>query len=57
MFIEERLSQVFDGPTVVVTHHLPSGRSIPARFQFDPVSINPCYASRLDFMLGPPIDL
>jgi Icc-related predicted phosphoesterase len=31
-FIEETLSQQFDGPTVVVTHHLPHVQSIPPRF-------------------------
>jgi hypothetical protein len=31
--------------------------SIPDRFQFDPVCINPCYASHLDHLLGPPVSV
>jgi Icc-related predicted phosphoesterase len=31
-FIETALSEPFDGPTVVVTHHLPHMNSVPARY-------------------------
>jgi predicted phosphodiesterase len=57
VWIELNLANPFPGPTVVVTHHLPSAQSIPDRFQFDPVCINPCYASHLDHLLGPPVSL
>ena len=43
-FIEASLAAA-DGPTVVVTHHLPLAASIPARFQGD--LINAAYASDL----------
>jgi Icc-related predicted phosphoesterase len=33
--IESQLVQHFDGPTIVVTHHAPSLRSIPERFRSD----------------------
>lgn len=44
--IRHRLAQPFDGPTVVVTHHAPSARSVEARYRDDPLS--PCFASNLD---------
>lgn len=48
-FIERTLREPFDGPTVVVTHHAPSGKSIPDRFLNDPSSA--CYASRLESLM------
>lgn len=45
-WLRERLAQPFDGPTVVVTHHAPSARSIPPRFAEDRLSA--AYASDLD---------
>ena len=44
-FLEEALSEPFDGPTVVVTHHAPSPRSIAPQFVGDPLS--PSFASDL----------
>jgi predicted phosphodiesterase len=44
--IRSRLATPFDGPTVVVTHHAPSLRSVEPRFKHDPLS--PCFASNLD---------
>lgn len=48
--IKTRLAQRFDGPTVVVTHHAPSSRSVETRFRHDPLS--PCFASNLDDLVG-----
>jgi Icc-related predicted phosphoesterase len=49
-WLRERLAQPFDGPTVVITHHAPSPRSIHPRFEGSP--INACFVSRADDMLG-----
>ncbi len=40
----------FDGPTVVVTHHLPSKRSIAERYSDQLLSA--CFASNLDHLFG-----
>lgn len=48
-FIEETLAIPYDGPTVVVTHHLPSPRSISTMFQGNPLS--PAFASNLDALI------
>ncbi len=40
------LESEFDGPTVVVTHHLPASTSIAKRYASDP--LNPAFASRLE---------
>jgi hypothetical protein len=45
-----RLATPFDGPTVVMTHHAPSLRSIPARYQADRLSAG--FASRLDGVIA-----
>ncbi len=47
-WLQRRLQQSFDGPTVVVTHHGPSERSVHPRFAGHPA--NPAYVSRLDAM-------
>ncbi len=50
-WLEGKLKQeAFDGPTVVVTHHLPSARSVADRFKKDLLSA--CFASNLDHLLG-----
>lgn len=54
-YIERQLRTPFPGRTVVVTHHLPSLRSVPPRFQSDPLS--PAYASRCDDLLELGADL
>ena len=46
LFLEAELSRPHDGPTVVMTHHPPSGRSIAGRYAEDDLS--PAYASNLD---------
>jgi hypothetical protein len=48
-WLKERLSEPFDGPTVVVSHHAPSKRSIPPQFINDRRSC--AYASHLDEMI------
>jgi len=40
------LERDFDGPTVVVTHHLPAATSVAKRYANDP--LNPVFASRLE---------
>jgi Icc-related predicted phosphoesterase len=48
-FIADFLAAPFAGPTVVVTHHAPSGLSIPDRYKEDRVSA--AYASRLEELI------
>lgn len=45
-FIEKELSTPFDGTTVVVTHHLPSIKSVHPDYMGSP--LNPAFASSLD---------
>ena len=45
-FLVEALAD-YDGKSVVVTHHAPSGESLGADFKGDP--LNGCYASRLEY--------
>ncbi|HNP36238.1 MAG TPA: metallophosphoesterase [Woeseiaceae bacterium] len=45
-WLEGELEKWFDGPTVVVTHHLPAATSVAKRYVNDPLS--PAFASRLD---------
>lgn len=45
-FLADQLAQPFPGKTVVVTHHAPTGASIPERFRADGQShSNAAYAS------------
>lgn len=44
-WLEHQFAQPFDGPTVVVTHHAPSRRSIDPRFAGH--ELTPCYVSDL----------
>lgn len=48
-WIAAQLRQPFDGPTVVITHHAPSARSIAPRFLGSP--LNASFASHLDHLL------
>jgi Icc-related predicted phosphoesterase len=48
-FIESELAKPFDGVTIVMTHHAPSGRSLPAFREGDP--INAAYASDLEALI------
>ena len=49
-FLARALAEPFDGPTIVVTHHLPSLRSVAHRYRRDPVSAG--FASNLDDLVG-----
>ncbi len=49
-WLEAQLALRFDGPTVVVTHHAPSPRSIHARF--DGSLLNGCFVSDLERLMG-----
>jgi hypothetical protein len=48
-FLTSELAKPFAGPTVVVTHHLPSFRSVPRRFRADVLSA--AFASHLDSLV------
>lgn len=49
-WLTTKLDEPFDGPTVVVTHHLPSIKSVAARFIDTPLAA--CFASNLDHLFG-----
>lgn len=48
-WLAEELAREFDGPTVVITHHLPAQPSIAERYVDDP--LNPAFASRLEDLI------
>ncbi|MDA8252842.1 MAG: metallophosphoesterase [Rhodospirillales bacterium] len=54
-FIKRELGRRHDGPTVVVTHHCPSIRSVAQRYLKDPMT--PCFASNCDDLLDLGADL
>lgn len=47
-WLQEKLDTPFNGQTVVVTHHLPSEKSVVERYKSDPLSS--CFASNLDYL-------
>ncbi len=49
-WLTARLGEPFAGPTVVITHHLPSRKSVPPRFTDTPLSA--CFVSNLDRLFG-----
>ena len=49
-WLQRKLDEPFDGPTVVVTHHAPSQRSIHPRFAGSP--LNTCFVSDAERMMG-----
>jgi predicted phosphodiesterase len=49
-FLATALAEPFDGPTIVVTHHLPSLRSVARRYRQDPISAG--FASQVDDLVG-----
>jgi hypothetical protein len=49
-WLARELARPHDGPTVVITHHAPSPRSIHPRFEGSP--INACFVSRAEHLLG-----
>jgi Icc-related predicted phosphoesterase len=48
-FLVEELSALFNGSTAVITHHLPSARSIGVRFQGS--ALNAAFASDLEWLI------
>jgi len=48
-WLESKLAEPFDGPTVVVTHHSPSPKSVPSRFDGDPLT--PAFSSNLEWLI------
>lgn len=48
-FLREALNRPFSGPTVVVTHHMPSYKSVAHQFLGNPY--NPGFASNLDELI------
>jgi predicted phosphodiesterase len=54
-WLAARLAEPFDGPTVVITHHLPHRRSIHPKYSGD--RLNPCFASDLDWLVRAPVAL
>ncbi|HEX7074359.1 MAG TPA: metallophosphoesterase [Hyphomicrobiaceae bacterium] len=48
-WLERQLEQAFDGPTVVITHHLPALKSVAPRYAND--ALNPAFASRLEGLI------
>lgn len=54
-WLEGRLTETFDGPTVVVTHYLPHKRSIHPKYEGD--RLNPAFASDLARLVRPPVKL
>jgi predicted phosphodiesterase len=54
-WLEGKLAEPFDGPTVVVTHFLPHRRSIHPKYEGD--EFNPAFASDLAHLVAPPVTL
>jgi Icc-related predicted phosphoesterase len=54
-WLERKLLDMFDGPTVVITHYLPHVRSISPKYEGD--RLNPAFASDLARLVGPPVTL
>lgn len=48
-WIERELEAAFDGPSVVVTHHLPASMSVARQYANDP--LNPAFASSLEDLI------
>jgi predicted phosphodiesterase len=48
-WLARSLARTHDGPTVVVTHHAPSRRSVHPRFESSP--LNACFVSDLDHLV------
>lgn len=48
-FIRSEVATFYDGPTVVVTHHLPLHRFLAPRFATD--ALSSAFASKLDLLI------
>ena len=49
-WLQTRLDEPFSGPTVVVTHHAPSPKSLHPRFASVPLSA--CFVSDVEYLMG-----
>jgi predicted phosphodiesterase len=49
-WLEDKLNTPFEGPTVVITHHAPSTKSIHPRFEDS--LINTCFVSDSEYLMG-----
>jgi predicted phosphodiesterase len=49
-WLAQQLAEPFDGPTVVITHHAPSPRSVHPRFAGSP--LNGCFVSDVEHLMG-----
>ena len=49
-WLEARLDEPFDGPTVVITHHAPSSKSIHPRFADS--LLNACFVSDAEWLVN-----
>jgi predicted phosphodiesterase len=49
-WLQRKLDEPFDGPTVVITHHAPSPRSIHPQFAGSP--LNGCFISDAEHLMG-----
>jgi len=54
-WLEQEIATAFAGPTVVITHHAPSGESIPLPLRGR--SLSPAYASDLEPLMRPSVPL
>ena len=54
-WLEGKLAEEFDGPSVVVTHFLPLRQSIHPKYEGD--EFNPAFASDLAHLVAPPVNL
>ncbi|MEM8814534.1 MAG: metallophosphoesterase [Pseudomonadota bacterium] len=48
-WLQRELGKSFEGPTVVVTHHLPAARSVAEQYANDP--LNPAFVSSLEYLI------
>ena len=57
-FLKMELTRLFDGPTVVVTHHAPSFQCLEPRYQAMPGNHgNAAFASSLEYLMSPDVPL
>ncbi|MDX8397563.1 MAG: metallophosphoesterase family protein [Mariprofundaceae bacterium] len=54
-WLKTQLSQAFDGRTVVITHHAPSGKSMHAQYEGNPW--NSCFITDMEQFMGDQVDL
>jgi predicted phosphodiesterase len=54
-WLRSRLSEPFEGPTVVVTHHLPHGLSVHPKYRGNP--LNPAFVTHLPQLVASPVAL